>query len=425
MISKIEKRREFLLSCATVTRTIHAPIIDLVAVKGHLNPAGLGEVLAFSGDNRGQSTVGFDTQAEFHDAEAGRNIYGGAEYAVVQSPEAEAVCKKMAALHGGAGAVILGSGLNAIVIVFQTFLKNEAASIAIPDNRYYPAERALKHLKTLNPYLHIYRYPGDADAATVGAVLDCAEGEGNPVAMLYLEAPGSQTFEIPDLDGLVALAKDRAIRTVMDNTWASHVRYKPLAHGVDIVVQATTKYEGGYADTPSGVAIAANDTDFKALSYTVRALGAGAVSPQICSRLSQRVESTEARMDQHYESALAILLWARSQLQIETVLCPFDPQSPYFARFQKYFRKGNGLMTLAFRPAVTQAEIDAFLDHLLLFRIGESWGGHVSLALVAKPARGLKTPTLPEGIMVRLSIGLEDAGDLARDLQQAAQAAFT
>jgi cystathionine beta-lyase len=205
---------------------------------------------------------------------------------------------------------------------------------------------------------------------------------------------------------------------VMDNTWGSHVRFKPLDHGIDVVVQATTKYEGGYGDTPSGVVIARHPEDLAIIAAELRATGNGAVAPTTCSRLYHRIDSTEERLNRHAATAEQLIGWFLQQPFVTGILSPTLATSPYHERFKRYFGKGNGLFSVVFPPDIPARQIEAFADALNLFWVAESWGGHLSLVLPVHARREV-TP-LPEGHVLRFHAGLEDCQDLLRDLTQAA-----
>lgn len=410
-------RAAFLARCARATRRIHGPIVDLVATRGHLNPAGLGRARTFSNaGSLGQSSVAFETLAEYAAAdEAGSAPYGGAEYAIVQSPEADAVCAKFARLHGGVGAIVCPSGLSAIAATLDAFAP---AVLLVPDAIYYPAHR----YAVAAGRSEILTYPAGASGEDVGMLLAAvAQRAETGATLLYLEAPGSGTFEIPDIAGIVAQAGRAGVRTVMDNTWASHVRFRPIEHGVDVVIQATTKYEGGYGDTPSGIVVARGERDFARLRRQVRISGNGAVSPQTCMRLFHRVDATASRLDRHEAAAATLMTWFERQPFVTDILSPARADSPFHPRFAQYFGRGNGLFTVAFDPGLAAERIAGFVDALLLFRVAESWGGHVSLVLPVHPSH--RDPgTLPRGTLLRFHAGLEDARDLLADLEQAAGA---
>ncbi|TDR85249.1 Cys/Met metabolism PLP-dependent enzyme [Enterovirga rhinocerotis] len=302
-------RGAFLATCKPATRRIHQPIVDPARVKGHLNPAGLGQArLASKAGSFGQSSVSFESLSAYAAAdESGEAPYGGAEYGIVQSPEADAVCRKLAALHGAPGAIICPSGLSAVSTTIDAFAPT---AILLPENVYYPAYRYMRERSRAD----LVTYAAGASVADIGALLEAtAERHGTQHVLLYVEAPGSGTFEIPDLGGIVALARRSGVRTAMDNTWASHARFKPIENGIDIAIQATTKYEGGYGDTPGGVVLARTEPDLAALRRQLRISGNGAVSPQTCTRLFHRLDTLEARLARHEASAAALMRWFEAQ----------------------------------------------------------------------------------------------------------------
>ena len=417
--NKTTLRQAFLELCSPATIEIQTPIVDPYAVRGHPNPAGLGRAQEFSQcGSWGQSSVLFPNLAAYHQAdEAGVSPYGGAEYGVPLTPEADAVCRKIADLHKGHGAIICPSGLSAITTTIEAF---SPQAVLIPDNVYAPFVRYLNHKRI--PY---YRYPAGASADEFKAALSAAQKDGfDPKALIaYIEAPGSGTFEIPDIDGIVSASRAAGMRTVMDNTWASHVRFRPIERGIDVVIQATTKYEGGYGDTPSGVAIARDQEDFQKLAKELRISGNGAVAPTTCARLFNRIDSTEERLNRHAATAQTLIDWFQDQPFVADILSPTLATSPSHDRFKKYFGKGNGLFSIVFREDLPESQIADFAGALNLFWVAESWGGHVSLVL---PVHGHRDRTdFPSGSILRFHAGLEDASDLLRDLEQASRHAFT
>ena len=410
-----EARRNFFMQCSSKTRLVQEPVMNPYKVHGHPNPAGLGDAAQFSQTGSwGQSSVLFPTLEAYRIAdECGKAPYGGAEYGIPQTPEADAVCRKIAALHNGHGAIICPSGLSAISTTLAAF---SPKAILLPDCVYGPMVRYLNRRKITQ-----IRYPAGASKEEFSTVLFKARQEypHREDLMIYLEAPGSGTFEIPDIDGIIAIAKAANLRTVMDNTWASHVRFKPLDYGVDIVIQATTKYEGGYGDTPSGVVITKHESDWQSISDELRAAGNGAVAPTTCSRLYHRIDSARERLDCHAATAQQLIEWFSKQSFTREVLSPTLSTSPYYERFQHYFHKGNGLFSVVFRSDLASRQLESFMDALNLFWIAESWGGHLSLVL---PVHGKREVTpLPDGFILRFHAGLEADQDLVADLTQAAE----
>ena len=412
--TKCEARRVFLSLCSHKTRLLHEPVFNPYAVCGHPNPAGLGDAARFSQmGSWGQSSVLFSDLATYRTADkCGRAPYGGAEYGVPQTPEADAVCGKIAALHNGHGAVICPSGLSAISTTVDAF---SPKTVLVPDNVYGPMIRFLRRRR-----INATRYPAGASAAEFISVLEKTRNEypGCEDLLVYIEAPGSGTFEIPEIDGIIAIAQNAKLRTVMDNTWASHIRFKPIEHGIDIALQATTKYEGGYGDTPSGVIIAKHPQDLQIIADELRVSGNGAVAPTTCSRLYHRIDSTAERLDRHADTAQRLISWFLQQPFVTDVLSPTLETFPYYERFQRYFGKGNGLFSVVFRPDLPEKRIETFADALNLFWIAESWGGHLSLVLPMHAKR--EVAPVPDGYILRFHAGLEDYRDLLRDLSQAA-----
>jgi len=335
---KIQRRQVFLNDCSNPTRLIHDPIIDVQNIDGKLNPAGLGDAHKFSETiGVGQSAVAFETLAAYRTADAEKKCYsGGAEYGVPGGAEAAAVCRKMAGLHDGAGAIICPSGLSAITTTLEAF---GPTAIAIPENVYGPLVRFVEEVnkKKNRIPIKLFRYSSTADAAEVKALLENTRAAGTPIDMIYLEAPSSKTLEIPDIAGIARLANDEGILSVIDSSGAPHVRFKPLNLGIRVVVLSTTKYEGGWYDTISGFAIAHKPEDLKTLQDYLRATGNGAVAPQTCNRVFHRVDSMQERLDQHYDTALKLMAWFQEQLFVAAILCPALKSSPSHERFKQYF----------------------------------------------------------------------------------------
>jgi len=440
---KLKAVKEFLAASAETTQLIHNPIIDPYAVMGLPNPSGLGRAREYSfvspGLNQGaQSTIFFEDLGKYHEADGkGQAPYflaadinrtssynGAAEYGAVRTAVVGAVCSKISDLHGGIGAVMVPSGLSAIV---TTMLAFSPRSIAVPEGVYFPLRRFLEDVNNERiaqdrKPINIFYYEPNSSKDKFEAHLENAKFKGDHVDMVYIEAPVSGTFEIPDINGIIQSAKARNIRTIMDNTWASHVRFKPIKLGIDIVIQAVTKYEGGYGDTTAGIIIASKLADLAKLASKTRFYGIGAIASETCNRLYHRLDSTEARINQHHENAMQLMDWFEGQEFVADILSPALTSSPYYERCKEYFNgKGNGLFTIRFNKSIRQEQVNIFIDALKLFKVGESWGGHVSLVLPV--SRQNRTTPLPDGVMFRFHAGLEDANDLIRDLMQAAKIA--
>ena len=231
---------------------------------------------------------------------------------------------------------------------------------------------------------------------------------------IFLESPGSLTFEVQDVPAIVAVAKAKGCRTLIDNTWATSLNFQGLAHGVDLVVTAATKYLCGHSDVMLG-AVTANAATFPALRRTAQLLGqfVGADDSFLVLR---GMRTLHVRMKQHAESALKIAAWLERRPEVARVLHPALPSHPGHDLWTRDFTGAGGLFSFVLKGGDDAARA-ALIDGLDHFGIGYSWGGYESLALPVDPQKYRSaTKWDAEGPAVRLSIGLEDADDLIADL---------
>lgn len=409
------RRVEFLKTCAPETRRLHDPIAELNAGGTYLNPAGLGE----KADLKAPLSAGGIAFPTVEAYERANNT--GTEYGPVGTQYSVDVCKRFAELHHGAGASVFPSGLKAIDrllrSIFPPDISNQA--IMVPDCVYGPL---LRLLAEDYPHVKIIKYSSRASGGEVDSLFSAAQGDGYDVPLFYVEAPGSQTFEIPDIEGIIAVAKRNGIKTAIDNSWASHVNATPIDWGVDFVVLATTKYEGGYGDAASGILVSASEEDAKAIAYRAKAAADGVVSPQLCSQLFNRVVSTEPRINGSYKSSHEIATWIKEERFVKDVIAPYVEGSPDFVRFNQYFRGGNGLFTIVLDETITPQQRNHFKEACNILLMTESWGMAQSTVLDADPSRDVDT--VSGGLRLRFHIGLENVGDLKRDIEQASRLSF-
>jgi cystathionine beta-lyase len=232
-----------------------------------------------------------------------------------------------------------------------------------------------------------------------------------------MESPGSLTFEMQDAPGIARMARSRGVLTLLDNTWAAGFWFKPLAHGVDISVQALTKYVAGCSDLFMGSAATADPDLAVALDDAVRDVG-WSVSPEDAYHVLRGLRSLPVRLARHQESGLAVAQWLRGRSEVAQVLFPALPGAPDHEIWRRDYTGAAGLFTFVLAPRPAEAA-PAFLDALKVFRLGFSWGGFESLVLHCDPQFGGRShvPALP-GPAIRLSIGLEDPEDLMADLER-------
>jgi cystathionine beta-lyase len=236
--------------------------------------------------------------------------------------------------------------------------------------------------------------------------------------LIFLESPGSMTFEICNAPAIAAAAKAANVVTVMDNTWSGGVFHKPLTLGIDISIQANTKYVSGGADVINGSLFTNREDLIARIKETITDLGVN-VAPDDAYLVLRGLRSLGARMERHQASGLEVACWLKSRPEVQQVLHPALEDDPGHALWRRDFSGSSGLFGLVLKPASTK-QVHAFLDALELFGLGFSYGGFESLAIHCDPQLK-RTATKPSfgGPLIRLSIGLESPSDLIADLEQA------
>jgi len=231
---------------------------------------------------------------------------------------------------------------------------------------------------------------------------------------VFCESPGSLTFEVQDVPAIARVAHARGASVLLDNTWATPLLYPALSHGVDLSIQAVTKYVGGHADLMMGY-VAANE------SHAARLLefhgNSGLyVSGDDCFLALRGLRTLAVRLKRHQETALTLTRWLQARPEVSRVLYPALESDPGHAIWKRDFKGACGLFGVVLKPATHKA-VSAMLDGLAHFGLGFSWGGYESLAVPADIKRTAKTFDA-EGPLIRIHAGLEDAGDLISDLTE-------
>jgi cystathionine beta-lyase len=315
----------------------------------------------------------------------------------------------LAELEGSPDVTLYPSGLAAITGAMLAVLK-AGDHILVVDSAYKPTRRFCDRVLTRFGVTTTYYDP----ALSPEALLAQATPK---TRMILLEAPGSLTFEMQDVPAVAAAANGRGILTLIDNTWAAGLYFKPLAHGVTISVQALTKYVGGHSDCFMGSATTM-DTDIgNELGNAMWDIG-WSVSPDDAYTMLRGLRTLATRLPRHHENGLAIARWLQARPEVARVLHPALPDDPGHALWKRDFTGACGLFGVVLQPA-SQRAVHAFLDALELFGLGFSWGGYESLAIHCDPQ--LKSRSFPvglEGPLLRLHIGLESPADLITDLER-------
>jgi len=234
-------------------------------------------------------------------------------------------------------------------------------------------------------------------------------------AIVYVEAPGSQTFEMQDIPTLSEVAHKAGAIVMMDNTWASPLFFKPFEHGVDVSIQAGTKYIVGHSDVMLGTVTTTREC-WPALQAGANVMGQTAGPDDVY--LAQRgIRTLSVRLQQHMENAIAVAEWLKGRPEVHSVLHPALPDDPGHAIWKRDFLGASGLFSFRLK-AVSEKAMAAFMDHLELFGMGYSWGGYESLIIFADPS-SYRTATMWDNTnpLIRLHIGLEAVDDLIADLK--------
>lgn len=317
---------------------------------------------------------------------------------------AAALCELEEAQH----CHLVSSGLLACTVPIMA-LAEPGAHILVCDNVYGPTRRFCDQTMTSWGCTTEYYSPD------IGAGI--ADKIRPETRVIFLESPGSMTFEITDTPAVVAAARAAGVATIMDNTWGAGHYHKPLDLGVDISVQATSKYPGGAADLLGGSIVTRNDELSARIKQVIVNLGLS-VSPDDAYLVLRGLRTMTTRLERHQSSGITVAEWLRSHPDVSQVLHPALPGDKYHDLWKRDFTGAAGLFAFALQPAATTADTNAFLNALELFGLGFSWGGYESLAIPCDPQLR-RTATKPDfgGKLIRLSIGLEDPADLIADLE--------
>jgi len=349
------------------------------------------------------STVLFPTVAALDQAVKDR--FAGVYYGRYGTPTTFALEEAVAALEGADKAIALGSGLTAIGAALMSLL-GAGDHLLMVDTVYDPVRRLCD--KTLTRFgIETTYYDPLAGSAV-------AELMRPNTRVVYLESPGSLTFEVQDVPAVAAAAHAGGALAVMDNTWATPLYFKPFGHGIDVAIHAATKYIAGHSDLMLGL-VTTRDELYRPLKNAIHGMGHGA-APDDCYLALRGLRTLAVRLRRHQETSLALARWLSGRPEVERVLHPALPDDPGHGLWRRDFTGACGLFGVVLKPAPAAA-VAAMLDGLELFGMGFSWGGYESLILPVKPARTAAAWTAA-GPLLRVHAGLEDPRDLIADLER-------
>lgn len=424
-------KAKFLAECAGTTKSYHAPLVDtqrgtaLEQTGGKLNPrcldypnnlhqALLGTTSLVPAQLLAQSSRGFDTVAEYRTMDSGPSLYR-AEYGVTGTEESVALAKEVNRRYGGEGTSIVASGATAINAAIGSLMwrlvrdgMGHEHSILLPENVYYPVRRFLETGTRVSSDQIIYYKAGNENFAE--AIAESHRRKKAPT-IIYIETPVSNLFETHDIQFLVEQVKKLEAFTIMDNTFSTFLGCKPnVEFDVDIVIDAGTKYLGGYGDCCYGAIVSKSEALAELVSSYIRAEMIGTVAPGLARLALHRLETADQRMQQSYEAACML----RSEIfepmlreEVDQILV-YDPKMAD-RRIAGQTTRGNGLFTVVLNPEkVSSHQRDRLVDENPLVIPAASWGGHLTLATTfevnGKPA-------------IRFHAGMEDRDDLHRAFQ--------
>ena len=349
------------------------------------------------------STILFDSVADLHAAGAGRD--GTLHYGRSGTPTTWSLAEALTELEpGAAGTRLYPSGVAAIASALLSVLR-PGDQLLMVDSTYGPTRNLCDTLLKRYQIETVYYDP------LIGAEIERLIGPNTRA--IFMESPGSLTFEVQDVPAICAVAKARGLTTLIDNTWATPLLFPAIAAGVDLTIVACTKYIVGHSDVMLG-SVTANESHWQALDQASRALGQ-CVSPDDAFLAARGLRTLAVRLAQHERSALKVAHWLADHPKVARVLHPGLPSCPGHDCWARDFRGSSGLFSFELAGGGSD-EVAALVDGLRHFGIGYSWGGFESLALPVDLHRLRSLDGPRRGPLVRLHIGLENVDDLIADL---------
>lgn len=330
-------------------------------------------------------------------------------YGRYNTPLVQNFCDALAELENGVDAIAAPSGLAAITTALIAFLKT-GDHVLMVDSLYPPA-RAFCNRVLTKTGIEVEYYDPKLGADIEGLVKD-------NTAVIYMESPGSATYDVQDVPAIVEVAKKRGIITMLDNSWASGVLYNPIDHGVNLCILSCTKYINGHSDAMLGAVVADSEKTFKQLQKCARDLGVCAGSEEVSLGL-RGLKTIHIRIKEAGERALKIAKWLEKNEHIERVYHPALPSDPSHELWKRDFSGCNGLVTIVLKPYEKEA-VRKFVESMEVFAIGSSWGGYESL-MQPQYMESYRSAVKWEekGFVLRFQIGFEDSDDLIADIEQA------
>lgn len=354
---------------------------------------------------RGSTTL-FSTASSVNDR--WDQARAGYTYGLYGTPTTLELAARIRELESGKHTLLTPGGQAAIALIDLSFL-SAGDHVLVPTSTYKPnRDLTTSLLKRFGVSATFYD-------PMIGAGIAALINENT--RLVWTESPGSITMEVQDVPAIAQAAHEHNILVALDNTWSAGVLFDAFAHGIDVTMQALTKYVGGHSDLLLGSITVRDDALYERLGPTRRVLGS-AVSPDDCSLALRGLQTLGVRLGFIEDSALAIARWLADRPEVERVLHPALPSCPGHDLWKRDFQGSSGVFSIVLKPGPTRAQVFAFVDALRLFEIGYSWGGTTSLVVSYDFGHGTGREAYDHRLF-RLSVGLESTGDLIADLQQA------
>jgi cystathionine beta-lyase len=361
---------------------------------------------AFPGAIHHASTVLFKNVAAMRSGDwKDKNAY---TYGLHGTPTTFTLEARLAEIEGGQQCLLAPSGLAAIAMVDFALLRS-GDDVLLPDNVYNPNRELGRWLS--------------ADFGVTARYYDPMAGDGIAALiqpntrLVWVEAPGSVSMEVPDMPAICRAAHARGVLVALDNTWSAGLALRGFDLGADIVMQALTKYQSGGSDVLMGAVITRDRALHDRISLAHMRLGMG-VGADDAYLVSRGLPTMRLRFDAHDAAARKLAAWLQTRAEIKRVLHPAFPDCPGHDNWKRDFTGAGGLFSVIFDERYTEQQTDRFVDALKLFKIGYSWGGANSLVMPYR-IQHMRRDWQDKGILVRFNVGLEDVDDLIADIERA------
>lgn len=332
----------------------------------------------------------------------------GYTYGLYGTPTSLELAARLCELEGGRQTILTPGGQSAISLIDFALLR-AGDHVLVPLSAYRPNRQL-----TTSLLAHFGVEATFYDPLAGAAITDLIQPN---TRLVWTESPGSVTMEVQDVPAIAAAAHARNVIVALDNTWSAGVLFDAFTHGVDVTMQALTKYVGGHSDLLLGSITVRDDGLYRRLGAARQVVGC-AVSPDECSLALRGLQTLAVRLSAIETSALAVARWLAGRPEVERVLHPALPSCPGHEFWTRDFAGSSGVFSIVLAPGLSRERVWAFVDALQLFKIGYSWGGTASLAVAYTIAPVPNRPRYDHRL-VRLSIGLESTDDLIADLEAA------